>query len=229
MNIAIVIIANTYTVSNFGTKLNEIDKNIIKSCADFILEFHSGLNIKEIEQAFKIASSGKFDINIETYFGKFNVSILGKVLKAYQQLRNKIIVQIEETERKEQQRVEQQQDQEKIDKLNAETRSYVIDQYKQIKESGNIPDNIPAYWGKILVEEGIIDFNQREKNMIYAEAKNNVQGILAKKLAAPSTKTVDKINIRRQIKMLYDYKSNVDLDAMFLNEYNKKIVIKSME
>ena len=229
LNIALVIIANTYTGANFGTKLNEVDKNIIKSCADFILEFHSGLNIKEVEQAFKIASSGKFDINIETYFGKFNVSILGKVLKAYQQLRNKIIIQIEEAEQKEQQRLKQEQDQEKISKLNAETRSYVIDQYKQIQESGNIPENIPSYWGKILVEEGIIDFNQRQKNLIYAEAKNNVQGILAKKLAAPSTKTVDKINIRRQIKMLFSGKSNVDLDAMFLNEYSKLIVLKSLE
>jgi hypothetical protein len=229
LNIALVIIANTYTGANFGTKLNEIDKNIIKSCADFILEFHSGLNIKEIEQAFKIASSGKFDINIETYFGKFNVSILGKVLKAYQQLRNKIIVQIEEAEKKEQQRLKQEQDKERIDKLNAETRSYVIDQYKQIQESGNIPENIPAYWAKILVEEGIIEFNQREKNMIYAEAKKNVQSKVAKKLAAPSTKTIEKINIRRQLHLMYADKSNVDLDAMYLSEYSRLIVIKSLE
>ena len=229
LNIALVIIANTYTGANFGTKLNDIDKNIIKSCADFILEFHSGLNMKEIEHAFKIASSGKFDINIETYFGKFNVSILGKVLKAYQQLRNKIIVQIEEAEKKEQQKLKQEQDKEKIDKLNAETRSYVIDQYKQIKETGNIPDNIPAYWAKILVEQGIIDFNQRKKNLIYSEAKNNVQATLAKKLAANTTKTIDKINIRRQLKLIFSEKSNVDLDAMFLNEYSKLIVLKSLE
>tara|TARA_R100001460_G_scaffold10820_1_gene25495 strand:- start:2 stop:769 length:768 start_codon:yes stop_codon:yes gene_type:complete len=229
LNIALVIIANTYTGANFGTKLNEIDKNIIKSCADFILEFHSGLNMKEIEQAFKIAASGKFDINIETYFGKFNVNILGKVLKAYQRLRSKIIVQIEEAEKKEQQKLKQEQDKEKIEKLNAETRSYVIDQYKQIQESGNIPDNIPAYWAKILVEQGIIDFNQRNKNLIYDEAKSNVKKMLSKKLAAPKTKTIDKINIRRQLKLLYDEKSNIDLDAMFLNEYSKLIVLKSLE
>ena len=64
-------------------------------------------------------------------------------------------------------------------KKNAEARKKVVDDYnalkKEYQESFEIDESkIPAYWGKILVEEGIIDFTTDQKVDIKKEAEKIV-------------------------------------------------------
>ncbi len=70
------------------------------------------MSIGELEQAFSLAAAGKFEgVNLETYFGKFTITILGKILKAYDKTRNKVIKEngkLLEQEIKEQERKKMQ-------------------------------------------------------------------------------------------------------------------------
>jgi len=67
------------------------------SCVTLILNNYKEIGINEIEQAFLLCSTGKLDVDISAYYGRFTVAMLGKVLTAYQEkIRSSVMNEIKQ-------------------------------------------------------------------------------------------------------------------------------------
>ncbi len=176
---AIIYLANVYTGANFTkNKPNEplMTKDlsdILDACQELVINQFPMLALEELKLAFEMASAGKFEgLNIETYYGKFSVHTLGKILKAYLAYRTSIAAKysysLELIEARKEDALKQQK--------NEDAKQEIIKEFNQLKETYmndlEIDESkIQAFWGKILVDAGLIKFTTEEKATIYEEAK----------------------------------------------------------
>lgn len=86
---AILFCADNYTGA---TNLSE---ELMKECALFVNQHFYAFGVEEIKQAFRLAASGETSVDLNTYYGKFNVTMLGNVLNAYKDHRLNIAKAIE--------------------------------------------------------------------------------------------------------------------------------------
>lgn len=71
------------------------DELVFDECAEFIVTRFGHLNIQEIRQAFRLAAAGELgDVKLDAYFGTFTVGMLGKVLAAYKDYRDRVTKEI---------------------------------------------------------------------------------------------------------------------------------------
>lgn len=223
--------ANAYTGANFSNPPSKDDAIILKTCSEFVLNHFPQLAINEIEEAFALAASGKLgDLNFETYYGKFSVNILGKVLKAYLSLRRKIVMDFENVLRA----VEKEIEFKKSIQKNEEVRKGVIESYLKLKQdfekNGDIDamsSQVHSYWGRILVEEGVINFSSEEKKQIYEESKQLVEKEIRKSIQESKIKNEVK-HLRTIIKEIDSGFHSEKAEAKYLTKYSKLIVIKSI-
>ena len=232
LKLTLLFLANTYTGANFNNPPNQEQKLTIEVCVNFILDMFPMLGIKEIELAFKLAAAGQFEkVNLETYYGKFTVQFLGKVLKSYLKKRNNILATYEH------QKELQENKKVKIDleDRNANTSKHVFDQYEALKEkfleTGDIEElekNVCSYWGKILVGAGVINFSQEQKQEIVKEAKELTQKEIRKELAQSKNTANQNRAIRTILQDIKDQRQNPSFDLKWKNTYAKLIIIKSI-
>lgn len=57
----------------------------------FVLDRFGHLSVGEIRESFSLAASGQFDLDLSVYYGIFTVSLLGKILAAYTNYRNRVV------------------------------------------------------------------------------------------------------------------------------------------
>ena len=232
LKLTLLFLANTYTGANFNNPPNQEQKLTIEVCVNFILDMFPMLGIKEIELAFSLAAAGKFEkVNLETYYGKFTVQFLGKVLKSYLKKRNNILATYEhQKELEENKKV-------KIDleDRNANTSKHVFDQYEALKETfletgdiEHLEKNVCSYWGKILVKAGVINFSQEQKQEIVKEAKEITQKEIRKELAQSKNTANQNRAIRTILNDLAEQRQNPSFDLKWKNTYSKLIIIKSI-
>ena len=229
LKLAVLVIANTYTGANFQKPLSEETEFTLSECSKFIFEFYPMLSLPEITQAFKMAAAEKLDVNIETYYGKFNVSILGKVLKAYLDYRNKIIAAYEH----EKDKINKQLEQKEIEQKNAITRKKIIKSYNEIKSyyeaTGDETkfNRIKPYWCKILLDENIISLTQSQKQWCWNEAKKEAISEVKKEYQADISPN-RKNTLKHYLKKIEEGVEVDELNNKSISIYSRFIVIKSI-
>jgi hypothetical protein len=60
---------------------------LLQESYDFIISQFGSLSVLEVREAFRLAASGVLLVDLTAYYGRFNLQILGKVLKAYSDYR----------------------------------------------------------------------------------------------------------------------------------------------
>jgi hypothetical protein len=230
ISFTILFLANTYTGANFKNPPTKQDLLIMRSCCNFIIDRFPQMSIGELEQAFSLAAAGKFEgVNLETYYGKFTITILGKILKAYDKARNKVIIQngkLLEQEIKEQER-------KNMEALNEQVKKDVIKKYDDFKalflDEGIIPDlkDIRSYWAKILIDTGIITFTEDERKQIWLESKDLTEKEIKKEVLNVRG-SVNKRRLKGILKKISDGEQSTDFTQKATANYSKLLIIKSI-
>jgi len=229
----IVHIANTYTGAKFERPFTLDQSHVLDACVDFIFSYFSMLRIDEIKTAFELALAGKLkDCDIATYYGKFTVQTLSIVLKAYEVLRKQIKAEFQRINDE----LAKQKTDEEIQARNIAIRQEVKTEYQNLLDSyiltGELDESaIKSFWGKILVNEGIINFSAGEKDAIYKEAKKIVENEIKAQLGT----TDNPFDRKPLIKILEDVTNqneaetpNEDFITKAKNKYSHLIVVKSI-
>jgi len=230
LSLSILVIANTYTGANFDKPLSQENEILINECTNFVCEFYPMLSLSEIHKAFKMAVAEKFDINIETYYGKFNVSILGKVLKSYCDYRNKLIQAYEQEKDKLQKKIER----EEIERRNEITRKQVVKKYLDLKEKYNETGDdllfrkIKPYWCKILIDKGLINLTDEQKKECWKIAKSQAL-IQLKTEYAETDSTTRRGSIKHLLKKVEEGVEVDEVNNISIKWYSIFIVEKSIK
>lgn len=225
----IVFCANTYTGARFERPFQIDQTHILESCVDFVFSYFSMLRLEEIKMAFELALAGKLkDCDIATYYGKFTVQTLSTVLNGYLLLRKQIQAEFQHME-DEAKKIKGEQE---IAERNAKTIEDVKTAYGFLRASYDLlgtlnEELIKPFWGKILVEQGIINFTQEQKAAIYKEAKQIVKNEVKASLGANEDMMIRKsiVNLLNDIE---NEMQNEDYEAKSKAKYSHLIVVKSI-
>ena len=69
-------------------------------CVEFVMTRFGWLNIKELREAFRLAAAGELgNVSLAAYHGLFTVGILGNVLAAYKEYRDRISAEVAKAEK----------------------------------------------------------------------------------------------------------------------------------
>lgn len=233
LSLSILFLANAYTGANFSNPPTEEQQFTINACTTFVVEMFPMIGLKEIELAFKMASAGKFHkLNLETYYGKFTVQFLGKVLNAYLTHRKKVLGTYSEQERLERNK----QVKEDLDFRNENTHVHVLESYEKLKANWSKHGNIESlekivcsYWAKILVKQGKIVFTLEEKREILKESKIQVECELKKELDnGENQKPAHRRTLTGILQRIANNEQEPTFKLKVLNMYSKLIIIKSI-
>lgn len=228
---SILYLANNYTGAKFDNPLTEQQLETVKDCTRFVIEEFPMLSIDEIRKAFQMAAARKFqNVSLKAYFGLFNNEILGSVLAAYLVCRRAVIAQCDKIEAE----IRRKEDRLLQLKRNDDTRSEIVEKYKAVKskfeENGDIEElelSVYPFWGKILVEEGIITFTHKQKQQIVKEAKDLTRIDINKEIVNSND-----ARRRRSLKSILGEISvgidNDSFESMWKVKYAKLVVIKSI-
>lgn len=75
------------------------DVSTFDECMDFTVRRFGHLASTEIREAFRLAAAGELgDVNLQSYYGLFTVTMLGAVLHAYDEYRNRIVAALRRAE-----------------------------------------------------------------------------------------------------------------------------------
>jgi hypothetical protein len=227
--------ANVYTGAQFPKdKMTKEHTDIIDACQSLVFNQFSMFSRDEVKLAFEMAAAGRFDLNMETYYGKFSVQFLGKILHAYKIYRTNVIAKYTES----MQLLEARKDDEKKEEKNELARQQVIKEFEEMKETYandlEIDETkIQAFWGKILVDSGLIVFTQEEKAVIYQEAKEQTVKQLQNELHENGKLLpAEKVGIRNILKEVAQSEKSTDLPNDFKTKavanYSKLLVKKAI-
>lgn len=233
LEVSVLAIANIYTGAKFDNPISQEQQMTLSACTDFIIEMFPMLGLKEIELAFKLASAGKFEgVNLETYYGKFTVQFLGKVLNSYLTHRKKVLGVYSEQEQLERNR----QVKENLDAQNKDTHLHVLEEYKNLQaewlKNGDIESIeklATPYWAKILIKHEIINFTAEQKKEIWEEAKDLVHKELSKELNFGHDQTpANRRNLVASLRRIANDEQDSSYELKARNKYSKLIIIKSI-
>lgn len=231
ITISILPLANTYTGANFSNPPTEEQRLTMITCAQFIVDMFPMIGLQEIQLAFSMAAANKFpQLNLETYYGKFSVQFLGKVLHAYLTKRKEVIANYETEVTK----IEAQKDESEELEKNEKAKTHVIESYNALLakfiESGDIDmlnEEVYPYWGKILVQEGLINFDHETKQGIVEEAKKLAGSDIHKELQDEMRPAVRR-SLQTVLTDIFELKENATFELKWRNKYAKLIVIKAI-
>lgn len=78
------------------TSATNLNEDLLKECTLFVFTNFGFLGVEEIKEAFRSAAAGLTNVDLNTYYGKFNINILGKVLNEYKEYRKSIAKKIQD-------------------------------------------------------------------------------------------------------------------------------------
>lgn len=192
------------------------------------------LSLTELDLAFQLASSDKLEnVSMKTFYGKFHVGILGKVLSSYVKFRDKVIA---EQHRETLKIVPEKTDKEISDNLikKVYAQQQAISDYFLLKAElfetnvSTIYSKIHSWWAKVLIKFGMIDFSTEEKQEIWQQSYKNVLKQLNNTLLNADS---SKREITASKDILRKVKSNTyseELEMKRVVEYSKQLILKSM-
>lgn len=80
---------------------SKTDNEVYEEAVTFTMQQFGHLNVAEIRQAFALGAAGSLDLGTEdmtTFYGLFTIGMLGKILKAYDQYRKRIVAELQRAE-----------------------------------------------------------------------------------------------------------------------------------
>jgi len=196
-------------------------------------------------EAFEMYAAQQLETDAKTFYGKFDVNVLGKILAAYKEFKNKVVFHYEKELQLEQGRKES----ELKDELNAKTAADVAKKYQILKdtyqsmatsENGGmfafsrkelnqqIESSVYAFWAKILLQANLISYTDEQKAEIWEQAKEQSKAELAKNVLSDSYSSAQKVAFKKAIKLINEGNSD---DSHYLNSkkiYSKLLIIKSI-
>ena len=226
-------LANTYTQSKFDRKelaeKSSPTQLIFFASAELIKNKFADLTLNDLKEAFEMYASGDLAEDTKTYYGKFDVAVLGKILKAYRSFKNDFIAKYEKQVLLEKSREEDSDKDEK----NEETAASVILTYQKLKETYLVEgiieeDKILPFWAKILIQRKIIYFTNEEKAEIWAESKEIAKEQLAKSIFSDNHTPAEKISFKKALKKVNE--GNQDESHLLAAQriYGKLLIFKSI-
>ena len=230
LTLTILYIANTYTGANFNNPPTKDDWISLRACSNLVLDMFPCFGMAELELAFKMAAAGKFpDLNLETYYGKFTVNFLGKILREYKKSRNKIIMKHDELKTKE----EREMTPEQICKENERAKKSIISKFINLKERYNAGeeicfDRVYSFWARILIDTGHIDFRDNIKKEIWNEAQQIAKEKLLNRIQSNKKTQLEKRTLKELFKKIEAGEQTDDFNQMSILEYSKLLVIKAI-
>lgn len=231
LKLSILFLANTYTGANFSNPPTQEQRYTIETCTSFVIDMFPMIGIKEIELSFKMAAANKFEgLNLETYYGKFTVQFLGKVLAAYLKHRNRVLGEHSKAEEIE----NRKEKKEVVEEKNVLAKCQIVKEYNELKESYEkgelleVEPELKASWAKVLIEKGIINFTPEKKKEIHSEAKILVNKEIRQELMNTKTKPVRINQIKHILKRMKDKGYCDDYVASLTARYSKLLILKSI-
>jgi hypothetical protein len=229
----VLVLANTYTGARFTNPPSKEQAFVLDACSRMVLRDYLSLSVSELDEAFSLAVSGKFEgLNIETYYGEFTPQILGKILKAYSIHRKEVLAEY----RKESLLLKWAEDKytkEQQEQFNLDAKNQIHKEYNEVKKIFNKDplefnaEMVKGSWAKRLVEDGVIVFTLEEKRGILEEAKQ----FCINKLKADKSKTnlgsSKRLSIKHTLKRVANGEKDNDFQSKVVAKYSRLLIIKS--
>jgi len=163
-----------------GMVSDETTPMLMQFAAEYVIKSHAGLGIDEIKLAFVYAIDGKTNANVKAYGGVFSIAMLGEILTAYKEHRNKLINKVldeQEKQRKEQINFVPQPEK---DERNAKVLSdFVIDindniiaVQQDIKPKWDSYEKVPAKLAEAAINSNKIEISDEMKNEVWGLTEN---------------------------------------------------------
>lgn len=151
------------------TSATNLNAELLKECTLTVLEYFSFLGVEEIKQSFRVAASGVVSVDLNTYYGKFNVNILTSVLNAYKEYRKEVASKLL-------QGLEVQKEQElkaywKTPAGQLEIRHQIAKRVQQIQK---YPESVRVRDYDHLLWLGVINLTSKDKKELMQEAEKLV-------------------------------------------------------
>lgn len=143
------------------------DELVFDECVEFTTTRFGWLNIMEIRSAFRLAAAGELgEINLQAYYGTFTVAMLGKVLAAYKEYRERVTAEIRLAEKEAE--IEQAQVF-KSEKWDSE--AWKQDRLEMLLSMENLSaDYCTVYDFQCFVEPHLSDMSDDEKRVDWKDA-----------------------------------------------------------
>jgi hypothetical protein len=190
LKMAIITVATSYCSAS-----PEHTNSIVWSeSAAFLVRFYPGIIIDEVLEAFRLAVSGRWpSVDLAAYRGQFSVKILGDVMKAYVDDRNRIRMTAD--------RVLLEMEAESLRGEEAEksrkAREVFVREFRAMKAAGHVPplDKILFFWFDALSAAGeLSEITDEEKRELWAQAADILKAERAEEALDERMRT---IGIRR--------------------------------
>lgn len=146
------------------------ESTTIDECAATILLHYAHLNLAEIREAFRMASVGEIEVNMNAYYGLFSVRIVGDILSAYNEHRMQASRQVRARLQAEQDAAENAQRAEALkDRFGTLAEQFAALQIKNDKYPRW--QDLPGWFCEKVVREGVGPFSVDEKCKMWVMAK----------------------------------------------------------
>lgn len=147
------------------------ESTTIDECAATILSHYSHFNVAEIREAFRMASIGELDVNMNAYYGLFSVRIVGDILSAYSDHRTQAVRQVGARMQAEKDAAENVQRAEML----KEKFGTIADQFAALQSKNDKYSrwqDLPVWFCEKVVKEDVAGFSLEEKGKAWVTAKH---------------------------------------------------------
>lgn len=157
------------------------DYEQIGEAVSFTVGQFGHLGVDEVEEAFLLASAGKFDVDLTGYYGQFPIASLGKLLRGYDEYRAGIVAALRRAESEANYVAGQHQartfwESEDGQRASRDFERRRVAALKAMEHPGL--GDVTVYDYKILTALGELDLSKEEKWQLMADAKPFVEAEL---------------------------------------------------
>jgi hypothetical protein len=159
-----------------GLKGDQIPEEVEKAVLlKFIRENFANLNPEEIRIAFELALKGEFEVDLN-HFGSFSSMYLSRVLKAYQNHRSKIVLELEKERQREERESPKQPSEEELKQIQLEFDQNFVQKIFDIWKTKKILDLHFASAELVFKSvERFVQINEEQRKVIREQAKERLE------------------------------------------------------
>lgn len=150
-----IIVTQAVARAYCGANVEQTTPSLWSECARFLAREFPGIGIEEVRNAFSLSAAGKTGENIIAYKGVFTLEILGRVMSAYMEYRQKITAAIileREAIKAEQENAERIEAQKQYLEFEVSRIKSMLEKNDSIESW----DQVPGGWYRIFNERGWI-------------------------------------------------------------------------
>mgnify|MGYP006279815331 CR=1 FL=1 len=146
------------------------------ACVKMVKEDFKNIGVNEIEVAFRLCASGKLNVNMTAYYGKFTVAILGEILRAYvNDLRNYNLSEIRKAIEAKEKHEKEEADKAKNSEVENQWKEEFDkpETWQQIKRWQDIPHYKVRFWYSLIPKLS----SDEKKNVFFSVLKERRENL----------------------------------------------------